>query len=1002
MGNIDKALVTVFSFFGEQIIRDEMVLGYFANWIFILVESDGRRGISISNAEHVIRGATAGGALEMGAWRRNLTRINVWDSDFVLKGWRRYWFVLGALLQIAICEPRGSGYKFSDDELMGGVAKHDQKEIMNTKLSSSQMKNIGGCTEGTTVSSVNLRNLSKIILPPLGVSSYSQNQIESKGKIIIPMDSRYRCWETLMALLVIYSAWVYPFEIAFIKSSRGGDLYIADTVVDLFFTIDIILTFFVAYIDRKTQLLVRDPKKIAKRYLWTWFIMDLASTIPFEALGYLFTGNKKVEIPYCFLDLLRFWRLRKVKNLFTRIEKDIRFNYFWIRCARLLLVTLFSVHCSGCLYYMLADLYPREGKTWIGSVTPNFREASLWNRYISAMYWSISTMTTVGYGDLHAVNTREMIFNIFYMLFNLGLTAYLIGNMTNLVVEGTHRTMAFRNSIQAASNFVYRNQLPPRFEGQILAYMCLRFRAETLNQQQLLEQLPKSISKSICQYLFLPTVEKVYLFNHVSSEILLLLISNMKAEYFPPREDVIMQNEAPGDVYIVVSGEVDIINSEMQKEQTLGTLVVGDIFGEVGALCCRPQNFTYRTKILSQLLKLKTSDLIKAMQTKQEDNALILKNFLQHYKELKDLSIKDLDVDHGKDDDDSNLGFNLLTAASTGNAACLDELLKARLDPDIGDSQGRTPLHIAASEGHEACVLILLKHRCNINIQDMEGNTPLLDAISRKHHSIFRILYHCASISNPYIAGDLLCIAAKRNDLSTMKELLKHELSVDSENHNHLTALQIAMSENNYDMINLLVMNGASTEKASQNGLCSMILDEIVQKREVGHRITVQEETSDEMRGMFRARKEETLVFKSGRSNDRCGFRRVSIYRGHPIVRKNACRTDPGKLIRLPNSMEELKTIANDVIEKEFVDPFWEGFLASFEKRITMFSSVLGADRLKDVSDNMVPPLLGMKLGLDMRNAIVTNEEGAEIDSIEVIRDNDKLFILEYNNDVCI
>ena len=64
-------------------------------------------------------------------------------------------------------------------------------------------------------------------------------------------------------------------------------------------------------------------------------------------------------------------------------------------------------------------------------------------RYTSAMYWSITTMTTVGYGDLHAVNTVEMIFIIFYMLFNLGLTAYLIGNMTNLVVEGTRRTMEF-------------------------------------------------------------------------------------------------------------------------------------------------------------------------------------------------------------------------------------------------------------------------------------------------------------------------------------------------------------------------------------------------------------------------------------------------------------------------------------------------------------------------------------------------------------------------------
>jgi hypothetical protein len=62
------------------------------------------------------------------------------------------------------------------------------------------------------------------------------------------------------------------------------------------------------------------------------------------------------------------------------------------------------------------------------------------------MYWSITTLTTVGYGDLHAENTREMVFNIFYMLFNLGLTAYLIGNMTNLVVHGTSRTRKYVSS----------------------------------------------------------------------------------------------------------------------------------------------------------------------------------------------------------------------------------------------------------------------------------------------------------------------------------------------------------------------------------------------------------------------------------------------------------------------------------------------------------------------------------------------------------------------------
>ncbi|KAL0834592.1 hypothetical protein Bca101_086481 [Brassica carinata] len=713
-------------------------------------------------------------------------------------------------------------------------------------------------------SSLSLNNLSKLILPPLGVASYNQNQIISSGWVISPMDSRYRWWESFMVLLVAYSAWVYPFEVAFLNSSPKRNLCIADNIVDMFFAVDIVLTFFVAYIDRRTQLLVREPKQIA----------------------------------------IRFWRLRRVKHLFTRLEKDIRFSYFCIRCIRLLCVTLFLVHCAGCIYYLLADRYP-HGKTWIDSI-PSIRDKSLSIKYIAAIYWSITTMTTVGYGDLHASNTTEMVFITVYMLFNLGLTAYLIGNMTNLVVEGTRRTMEFRNSIQAASNFVNRNRLPPRLKDQILAYMCLRFKAESLNQQHVIDQLPKSIHKSICQHLFLPPVEKVYLFKGVSREILLLLVSKMKAEYIPPREDVIMQNEAPDDVYIIVSGEVEIIDSEMERDSVLGTLRCGDIFGEVGALCCRPQSYTFQTKSLSQLLRLKTSFLIETMQIKQQDNAVMLKNFLQHHKKLSDLDVGDLSAqqDGEKDEGSPNIASNLITVVSTGNAALLDEILKAKLSPDITDSKGKTPLHIAASKGYEDCVLVLLKHGCNIHIRDVTGNTALWEAISKKHHSIFRILYHFAAISDPHVAGDLLCEAVRQNNVEVIEDLLKQGINVDTKDHHGFTALKVAMSQNQMDMVNLLNMNGAD-----------MVTNEL---------------TSLEKLRVVEKEKE-----------------RVSIFRGHPLERKERSSYEAGMLILLPPSLDDLKKIAEE------------------------------------------------KLGFNGSEMMVTNEDGAEIDSIEVIRDNDKLYFVE-------
>lgn len=792
----------------------------------------------------------------------------------------------------------------------------------------------------------NLRYLSKVILPPLGVSSFNeQNQNEPNRRIISPMDSRYRWWETLMVILVAYSAWVCPFEVAFLNNNNPPkkQLYIADNIVDLFFGIDIFLTFFVAYIDPITQLLVRDSRKIAMRYLSTWFLMDVASTIPFEALALMFTGKYQSGLACSLLGLLRFWRIRRVKQFFTRLEKDIRLSYFWVRCARLLSVTLFLVHCAACLCYLLADRYPHRGRTWIGIENPNFKKSSLYVRYISALYWSITTMTTVGYGDIHAVNAVEMTFISFYMLFNLGLTAYLIGNMTNLVVEGTRRTMEFRNSIEAASNFVNRNSLPPRLKEQILAYMCLRFKAESMNQQQLVEQLPKTICKSIRQHLFLPALEKAYLFRGVSREILLFLVSDMKAEYIPPREDMILENESPDDVYIIVSGQVDMIeSSETGRERVVGTFRLGDMFGEVGALCCRPQKFTYRTKALSQLLRLQTNALLKAMQTKQDDSITIFKNFLQHHKKQKDLRIGEIWLEGGEEaDEDMNMSINLLTVASTGNSAFLQELLKAKFDPDVADSKLRTPLHIAASKGHEECVLALLKHGCNIHLQDVEGNTALWEAISSKHYAIFQRLYNFAALSDPFVGGDLLCTASEKNDITIMKELLKHGLHVDSKNRHGQTAVQIAMERKHVEMVKLLVMHGAEIdEEKLQKFDHSMNLSEMIRKKEVGHRINVCDPSQHDVVGKRNERDGEGNSL--GRSKG-SHVTRVSIYRGHPLNRD----TKAGRLIKLPNSLVELKNIA------------------------------------------------GEKFGFDARYALVFDEEGAEIDSVDVIRDNDKLYIVE-------
>lgn len=72
------------------------------------------------------------------------------------------------------------------------------------------------------------------------------------------------------------------------------------------------------------------------RYLSSWFVLDVASTVPFEAIAFIFTGRYGKGFVYSMLNMLRLWRLRRVSALFARYRKHWKFikeyafwNGFW-------------------------------------------------------------------------------------------------------------------------------------------------------------------------------------------------------------------------------------------------------------------------------------------------------------------------------------------------------------------------------------------------------------------------------------------------------------------------------------------------------------------------------------------------------------------------------------------------------------------------------------------------------------------------------------------------
>ncbi|XWS11575.1 hypothetical protein CRYUN_Cryun37aG0009900 [Craigia yunnanensis] len=591
------------------------------------------------------------------------------------------------------------------------------------------------------------------------------------------------------------------------------NLFILDIAGQLAFLVDIILHFFLAYRDSQTYRMVYKRTSIAIRYLKSSFIIDLLGCMPWDII-YKACGRKE-EVRY--LLWIRLYRVHKVTNFFQKMEKDIRINYLFTRIIKLIFVELYCTHTAACIFYYLATTLPpeKERYTWIGSLKlgdysyAHFREIDLWKRYTTSMYFAIVTMATVGYGDIHAVNMREMIFIMIYVSFDMILSAYLIGNMTALIVKGS-KTEKFRDKMADVIKYINRNRLERDIRNQIKGHLRLQYESR-YTETAVLQDIPISIRAKISQSLYKTYVENVSLFKGCSSEFINQIVIKLHEEFFLPGEVIMEQGNVVDQLYFVCHGVLEeVAIGEDGTEETASLLQPNSSFGEISILCNIPQPYTVRVCGLCRLLRLDKQSFSNILDIYFYDGRKILNNLLEGKE--SNLRVKQLESDisfHiGKQE--AELALRVNCAAYHGDLYQIKSLIRAGADPNKTDYDGRSPLHLAASKGHDDITSFLIEHGVDINLKDKFGNTPLLEVIKNGHDHLAALLVKEGALLNIDDAGSFLCTAVAKGDSDFLKRVLSNGIDPNSRDYDHRTPLHVAASEGLYLMAKLLIEAGAS------------------------------------------------------------------------------------------------------------------------------------------------------------------------------------------------
>ncbi|KAI0240021.1 Potassium voltage-gated channel subfamily H member 2 [Lamellibrachia satsuma] len=248
-------------------------------------------------------------------------------------------------------------------------------------------------------------------------------------------------WDWLILILVIYTAIFTPYVAAFLlkeqdsgwrsttstgsmrnKYDRYNDpLTIIDLTVDIMFIIDILINFRTTYVNKNDEV-VSHPGKIAVHYFKGWFLIDVVAAIPFDLLLFGSDTDETTTL----IGLLKTARLLRLVRVARKIDRYSEYG----AAVLLLLMASFALiaHWLACIWYAIGSVErPRLSEPkigWLDELSRQTRQPyindtggpTIRSRYITALYFTFSSLTSVGFGNVSPNTNSEKVFSICVML----------------------------------------------------------------------------------------------------------------------------------------------------------------------------------------------------------------------------------------------------------------------------------------------------------------------------------------------------------------------------------------------------------------------------------------------------------------------------------------------------------------------------------------------------------------------------------------------------------
>lgn len=384
-----------------------------------------------------------------------------------------------------------------------------------------------------------------------------------------------RYFDALLLIITLFAALEVPLHLS-LKYATPDWIRIIHYSYPIIFTLDIVATFMTTITVDGVE--VTDRKFIAIKYLRSWFIVDLITAIPFDLLisdGWLSEASNAARSLRLFspryiniLLQVQMLRLHHIVPFLEKTRKKELRNPGIVRLLFTIFVVLIIAHWVSCGWIALGKIDDK---------------ADYFTNYLRALYWTITTITTIGYGDITPTTNPQTIYTMFVQLTGAGMYGYIIGNLASMLANSDLARTQFRAKMEKIQTFMQYREVPDELQDNVRTYYdYLWNNRRGFDESAVLDELPSSLKLQVALHLNRDIIEKVPMFNGAPDDLIRQIVLNLKPVLYTPGDYIFRKGEMGDQMYFISRGKVEIVSED--GKTVFATLSDGSFFGEIAIL----------------------------------------------------------------------------------------------------------------------------------------------------------------------------------------------------------------------------------------------------------------------------------------------------------------------------------------------------------------------------------------------------------------------------------